>query len=220
MLTGVLLRVRGEHLTLAASDGYRLAVRHADLPQPAADIDIIVPARALTELARIADPEATLRMVAPPNRGQVVFRAGDVELIAQLIEGQYPAFEQIIPRQYRTRTVVSTASFLKACKQAEIFAREGANIVRLDIVPGGEAPGELKVSAHSEETGSSETTLTATVEGDPIIIAFNVRFLREALDAIPTAEVALETTAPASPSVLRPVGESRYIQVIMPMHLP
>ncbi len=219
VLTGVLIRVRGDQLTMAASDGYRLSVRKETLPAAVgADLEVIVPARALTELARIVDPEAELALVAPPDRGQVIFRAGDVELVSQLIEGQYPAFEQIIPRAYHTRTVLSTAAFLKACKQAEIFAREGSNIVRLDITPGGDRPGELRVSSQSE-TGSSETNLTATVEGDPIVIAFNVRFLREALEVIKTPDVALETTAPASPGVLRPVGDDNFLHVVMPMHL-
>ncbi len=219
VLTGVLMRVRGDQLTMAASDGYRLSVRKETLPQAVGeDLEVIVPARALTELARIANPEGELALVAPPERGQVIFRVGEVELVSQLIEGQYPAFEQIIPQNYHTRTVLSTAAFLKACKQAEIFAREGSNIVRLDITPGGDQPGALRVSSQSE-TGSSETTLTATVEGDPIVIAFNVRFLREALEAVHTPEVALETTAPASPGVVRPVGDEHFLHVVMPMHL-
>ncbi|HID85167.1 MAG TPA: DNA polymerase III subunit beta [Anaerolineaceae bacterium] len=219
VLTGVLLRVRGDQMTLAASDGYRLSVRYADLPQPAgSDLEVIVPARALTELARIADPEGELALVAPPERGQIIFRVGEAELVSQLIDGEYPAFEQIIPRSYHTRTVLSTEAFLKACKQAEIFAREGTNIVRLDITPGGDKPGELRVSSQSE-TGSSETTLLATVEGDPIVIAFNVRFLREALEAVKSPEVALETTAPASPGVVRAVGDEHFLHVVMPMHL-
>ncbi len=219
VLTGVLMRVRGDQLTLAASDGYRLSVRKQTLPNPIEhDLEVIVPARALTELARIAASEGELALVAPPGRGQIIFRVDDIELVSQLIEGQYPAFEQIIPRDYHTRTVLSTAAFLKACKQAEIFAREGSNIVRLDITPGEDRPGELRVSSQSE-TGASETTLTATVEGDPIVIAFNVRFLREALEAIQTPEVALETTAPASPGVVRPVGDDAFLHVVMPMHL-
>ena len=222
VLTGVLLELKGETLTAAASDGYRLSVRKIAVENGAAEpFSLIVPARALSEVARaVRDSDETIVMVAPPGRGQVVFRVGDdVEIVSQLIEGQYPPYEQIIPTSYRTRTVVPTAAFVKACKQAEIFARDGSQSTRLEITPGGDVPGELRISAASEETGSSQTTLTATVEGDPIVIAFNVRYLREALEAIRTPEVALETTAPASPGVLRPVGANDFVHIIMPMHL-
>ncbi len=221
VLTGVLLAVEGAELTAAASDGYRLSVRSLAVENGAGkDFSLIVPARALNEVARASrEGEEHVVMVAPPGRNQVVFRVGDVEVVSQLIEGEYPPYERIIPTSYRTRTVVSTGAFLKACRQAEIFAREGSQSARLEIVPGDEAPGALRVSAASEETGSSETTLTAMVEGEPIVMAFNVRFLREALEAMPTPEVALETTAPASPGVLRPVGQSDFVHIIMPMHL-
>ncbi len=222
VLTGVFLQVEGDTLTAAASDGYRLSVRKLTVENGAGGaLSLIVPARALNEVARAArDDEDMVVMVAPPGRGQVVFRVGDeVEVVSQLIEGEYPPYEQIIPQRYNTRTVVSTAAFVKACKQAEIFAREGTQSTHLAITPGGEVPGEMRISATSENTGSNENTLTATVEGEPITIAFNVRYLREALEAIRTPEVALETTTPASPGVLRPVGASDFIHIIMPMHL-
>ena len=222
VLTGVLLAVEGDTLTAAASDGYRLSVRKVAVENGAAEpFSLIVPARALSEVGRsVRDGNDFIVMVAPPGRGQVVFRVGDdVEIVSQLIEGSYPPYEQIIPTSYRTRTVVSTAAFVRACKQAEIFAREGSQSARLEITPGGEVPGEVRISATSDETGSSETTLTATVEGEPIVIAFNVRYLREALEAVRSPEVALETIAPASPGVLRPVGVDNFVHIIMPMHL-
>jgi DNA polymerase-3 subunit beta len=128
--------------------------------------------------------------------------------------------EQVIPRSYQTRTVLSTAQFLKACKQAEIFAREGSHIARINITPGGELkPGSVEISGHSEETGSNQTVVDASIEGPPVLIAFNVRFLREVLDVIKTPNVALETTTETSPGVIHPVGEDTFLHVIMPMHL-
>jgi len=87
----------------------------------------------------------------------------DAELVSQLIDGTFPDYQQIIPRSYKSRTLVSTAALLKACKQAEIFAREGSNVVRMNIKNAGELqPGEVEISAHSEETGSNETIVEAT----------------------------------------------------------
>lgn len=159
-------------------------------------------------------------MTLPPGRGQVIFRMKDVELVSQLVEGTFPDYEQIIPRSYKTRSVLSTSAFLKACKQAEIFAREGTHIARLNIEPGGELqPGTVTISGHSEETGFNETVVDASIEGPSLLIAFNVRFMREVLDVIKTPDVALETSADTSPGVLRPVGEDSFLHVIMPMHL-
>lgn len=222
ILTGVKVQVEGDRITMAAADGFRLSVRSAELAsadgQP---ISAVIPARALNELGRIiGDGSEMVTMVVPPGRGQVIFRTKDVELVSQLIEGTFPEYEQIIPQSYETRTVLSTAAFLKACRQAEIFAREGSHIARIDISPGGEMqPGTVEISAQSEETGSNETVVDATIEGAPILIAFNVRFLREVLDVITTPDVALETSQPASPGVIRPVGDDHFLHVIMPMHL-
>jgi DNA polymerase-3 subunit beta len=222
VLMGVLLLAEKDKLTLAAADGFRLSVRTAVLPQPAtASISAIIPARSLTELARVApDGEEMLQMAMPKMRNQVVFRAKDVEVTSQLIDGTFPDYQQIIPRKHTTRTLVSTSALLKACKQAEIFAREGSNVARVNIKSGASGqPGELEISAMSEETGKNETVVEATVDGGGVLIAFNVRFLREALEVMRTPNVAIEMTAANAPGVLRPVGDEQFLHVIMPMHL-
>ena len=222
VLTGVLLVAQGSQITLQAADGFRLSVRKAQLSQPVdRPIKAIIPARALSELARIAsDGNDIVSMVLPPHRGQVIFHMKDIELASQLIDGVYPDLEQVIPRSSHTRTVLSTLAFLKACKQAEIFAREGSHIAKIIITPGGELkPGTVEISGQSEETGSNQTIIDAAVEGKGLTIAFNVRFLREVLDVIKTPNVVIETNIETTPGVLRPVGEDNFLHVIMPMHL-
>lgn len=223
VLMGVLVTVEKDQITMAAADGFRLAVRKATLSNAvAAPITAIIPARALNELARVAgDGEESIYMVMPKGRGQVLFRVKDVEVVSQLIDGTFPDYQQIIPRNYKSRTLVSTTAMLKACKQAEIFAREGSNVARLDIKSAQSEmqPSEVEISATSEETGKNETIVEATVDGGGMLIAFNVKFLREALEAVKTPNVAMETSGPNAPGVIRPVGNDDYIQVIMPMHL-
>jgi DNA polymerase-3 subunit beta len=223
VLMGVLVNVDKEQIIMAAADGFRLSVRKAALSTPAPHaLSVIIPARALSELARVAtDGEQPISMVIPKGRGQVVFRVKDVELVSQLIDGTFPDYQQIIPRSYKSRTLVSTASMLKACKQAEIFAREGSNVARLDIKSSKSdlQPGEVEISATSEETGKNETIVEATVDGGSVLIAFNVKFLREALEIIHTPNVALETSTANAPGVVRPVGDENFLHVIMPMHL-
>ena len=223
VLMGVLVQVDKDKLTMAAADGFRLSVRKAILSTPApAPVSAIVPAQALKELARVAgDAEEPIYMVLPKGRGQVVFRVKDVEVVSQLIDGTFPDYQQIIPRSYKSRTLVSTSSLLKACKQAEIFAREGSNVARFNIksAQGELQPSEVEISATSEETGKNETIVEATVDGSGLLIAFNVKFLREALEVIRTPNVALETSAPNAPGVVKPVGDDQFLHVIMPMHL-
>jgi len=222
VLMGVLVTVDKDQITLAAADGFRLSVRTATLSSPAAQaVNVIIPARALGELARISgDGNDFISMAVPKGRGQVVFRIKDIELVSQLIDGTFPDYQQIIPRSYKSRTLVSTASLLKACRQAEIFAREGSNVARLNIKTSGEQePGEVEISAQSEETGSNETIVEATVDGESLLIAFNVKFMRDVLEVIKTPNVAIETTASNAPGVIRPVGDENFIHVIMPMHL-
>lgn len=226
ILTGVQINAQGNaqgnRISLSAADGFRLSIRRADLSSPVSrPISAVIPARALVELARIsADGEQVINMVMPPGRGQVIFRTKDTELVSQLIEGAYPDLEQLVPQRYNTRVVLSTSAFLKACKQAEIFAREGSHIARVNILAGEPMqPGKVEITGQSEETGYNQTVVDATVEGKDQLIAFNVRFLREVLDVIKTPNVALETTSETSPGVIRPVGEANFVHVIMPMHL-
>jgi DNA polymerase-3 subunit beta len=222
ILTGVQVNLSGNRITLSAADGFRLSVRHAELSSSVLNpISAVIPARALVELSRIAtDGEQAVTMILPPGRGQVIFRTRDAELVSQLIDGTFPDLAQLIPKSYRTRVLLSTTSFLKACKQAEIFAREGSRIARLNVQAGGEMqPGTVEITGQSEETGHNQTMIDASVEGNSQLIAFNVRFLREVLDVIKSPNVALETNSDTSPGVVRPVGEENFVHVIMPMHV-
>lgn len=220
ILTGVLAKFEGDRLTLAAADGFRLSVRTAELPSETEPASVIVPARALAELARISTDEEDITMAITPPRNQVLFHTPNVDLVSQLIEGNFPDYQQIIPKSYTTRTVLNTNSLLSACKTANIFARDAANIVRFQIVPGGElAPGHVTIAATSAELGDNVNEMDASIEGDEIEIAFNVKYLIDLLSVMDTAQVALETTDPSSPGVIRPVGDVDFVHVIMPMHV-
>lgn len=221
VLQGVSMNISEDAAVLAATDGFRISVRRAALSEPVSKpLAAIVPARALTELARIAtDGDQVVTMVMPPGRGQVVFHLKDAELISQLIDGNFPDYRAIIPRSFKGTTILTTNAFLKACRQAEIIARESNNVVRLNIQPGGDQPGKVEITAQSEETGSSENFVEATVEGGSLIIAFNVRFLREVLEVIKTPSVVLMANANNTPAMIQPAGDDSFQHVIMPMHL-
>jgi DNA polymerase III subunit beta len=221
VLQGVQITYSSNDLALAATDGFRISVRKVTLEEAARKpLNLIVPARALNELARIAtDGESTLRMIIPAGRGQVVFRLDSAELVSQLIDGNFPDYKVLLPRSFKCHTIISTAILLKACRQAEIIARNGNNVVRLNLQPNTERPGQVEISAQSEETGSNETIIDATIDGPGMVLAFNVRYLREVLEVIKTPNLALETNDHKSPARVQPVGDESFLHVIMPMHL-
>jgi DNA polymerase-3 subunit beta len=222
VLMGAQIQINENEVVMAAADGFRISVKKASLSQGARNpVSIIVPARALSEVARVAtDGEQSVIMTVSSSRGQVIFSMKDVEVASQLIDGKFPDYNQIIPRSFKTRTVMTRSTLLGACKQAEVFAREGSNVVRMNLKPAGDGQVSIvELTAATEETGHNEAMLEATIEGQQLLIAFNVRYLREVLEVIKTANVAIETTAPNTPGVVRPVGDETFTHVIMPMHL-
>jgi len=221
VLQGVLMEINNNKLSLAATDGFRISVRTAELSTSQdKPVKVIIPARSLSELARIAtDGNETVTMIVPPDRGQAIFHMKNAELVTQLIEGNFPDYRAIIPRSFKTRTVISTNEFLKACRQAEIIAREGNNVIRLNFQPQNDAPGTVEFSTQSEEMGSGEVVVDANIEGPELLIAFNVRYLSEVLEVIGTPNTILETNANNTPGLLSPVGNDNFHHVIMPMHL-
>jgi DNA polymerase-3 subunit beta len=223
ILTGVLVQFNEDNLTMAAADGFRLSVKATTLKQNFGDIlEVIIPARALTELGRITgDQEQPVEVIITPARKQILFHLEDVDLVSQLIEGKFPDYNQIIPKGYATRSVMDTGSFLKAVRVSHLFARDSANIVKLEITPTGDElmNGRITLVATSAELGDNVADVDASIEGNPMEIAFNAKYLIDVLSIIDTPQVALETSAVSSPGVLRPLGDDKFTHVIMPMHI-
>lgn len=220
VLTGVDAQFDKDLLTLAAADGFRLAVYKLPLPQPVNQkAEVIIPARILTELGRLmVDGEESVEITVNPNKSQALFRLKNTELVSQLVQGAFPQYAQLIPQSYNTRVVVDVAEFLRATRTASIFARDGSGIVRLAIAGGKDVTsGKLTISARSEEIGDDVGEIDATVTGEEAKIAFNGKYLTDVLGVLKEPQVALETTNPSSPGVIRPVGVDNYIHVVMPM---
>ena len=218
VLTGVHAELEGNMLTLAAADGFRLAVRKLALVSPVnQSVNVIIPARSLAELNRLLGAqEEPVEMTINPQRSQLLFQLKDVELVSQLIQGTFPNYNQLIPQSYVTRAVVDVAQFLRATRTASIFARDGSGIIRLQIMPS-EGTGKIAISARAEEIGDNLGEIDAAVEGEEAKIAFNSKYLMDVLGVLTEEEVALETTTSSSPGVIRPVGKENYLHVIMPM---
>ncbi|HSD82541.1 MAG TPA: DNA polymerase III subunit beta [Anaerolineae bacterium] len=222
ILTGVYAKFSGKTLTLAAADGFRLSVRTAQLDDGVDEpLEVIIPARALAELSRICGDQADpISIMVTPQKSQILFHLTNVDLVSQLIDGKFPDYNAIVPKASGTKTIFDTGLMLKACKAANVFAREAANIVRLSIVPGDEiTPGHIKIGAQSAETGENAGDLDASISGNAMEIAFNVKYLIDLLNVADAPQMTLETNSASQPGLLRPIGNDSFTHVIMPMHI-
>jgi len=174
------------------------------------------------ELARISgDQEQPVEVIITPAQKQILFHLQNVDLVSQLIEGNFPDYHQIIPKAHVTRSILETSDFLKAARVSLLFARDAANIIKMEVVPANDElmNGRITMVANSAELGDNVAELDAAIEGDALEIAFNAKYLIDVLSVIDTPQVTLETSAPSSPGVLRPIGDDQFTHVIMPMHI-
>ncbi|HEY7937191.1 MAG TPA: DNA polymerase III subunit beta [Candidatus Limnocylindrales bacterium] len=214
ILTGVLWRFEGEQLTLAAADNYRIAVKTIATLDPVEDTSLVIPARSLTELARVLnDTDDPVEVMLAPARNQVLFHLEGIDLVSRLIDGQFPNYQQVLPKGHTTRTVVDREELYKAVKLAALIANAAANIVKLAVSADG---GGVVVTA-AAEVGDNEGLVEAAVEGDGTTIAFNSRYLSDVLQNVTAEQFALELNGPLSPGVFRPIGDDTYTHVVMPV---
>ena len=216
VLTGVLVQVQGGNLTLAATDGHRLAVRKlAAAGSSDLEASLIVPARALAELSRVLKGEpGKVEVIISKARNQVFFRAGSSEQTSRLIDGNYPNYAQVIPSKSSTKVKVSTSELTQTVRAVSLFARDSANVIRVKA-----QAGTLVLSATTNEVGDSKAEMAADVDGSEIQIAFNARYVLDALGVIGEDEVELLFDGPLSPGLMRPPGKEHYLYVIMPVRV-
>jgi DNA polymerase III subunit beta len=217
ILTGVLTKLAGSEMTLAAADNYRIAVRTLALAQPVgAETSIVVPGRSYAELMRILpDAEQQIEITITPNKSQVLFHVEGIDLVSRLIEGQFPNYEPVIPTAHTSRAVIDREAFLAGARRASIFARDSANIVKVEL--GGDGSSEVSITAHAADIGDNADAIEASVEGQETTIAFNARYLIDVLANLGAEEAALELSGPLAPGVVRGIGKGDYVHVIMPV---
>jgi len=202
-------------VTLAAADNYRIAVKTIPVLDAVEDTRLVIPARSLSELVRVlADTDDPVDIVLSPARNQVLFHLEGVDLVSRLIDGQFPNYQQVLPQAHTTRAVLEREELLKALRPAAFIASNAANIVKLQI--GGNGEGEVTVSANAE-IGDYEGGVEASLEGDGTTIAFNARYLADVLQYVDAEQFALELNGPLSPGVFKPVGDDKYVHVVMPV---
>lgn len=212
-LSGVLFSFGEGGLTLAATDSYRLAEKKVPLAEQAASRRVILPGRSVNEALRILETgEAELTLVIGEN--QALFRMGDAELITRTIEGQYPDYAQIIPKEHATSAVIESAKLTAAVRAANLFCKPGSNDITFAFDP---KKRELSVSATNPQLGEHVGRLKAEVEGSPATIVFNGRYILDGLASLGGDAVRFVLMNEASPGVLRGEGQEDYLYLVMPI---
>ncbi|HJW22398.1 MAG TPA: DNA polymerase III subunit beta [Candidatus Limnocylindrales bacterium] len=218
ILTGVLWRFDGDSVTFAAADNYRIAVKTIPILDPVSETSVVIPARALTELMRIlGDNDEPVDVVIAQSRNQVLFHLQvdqPIDLVSRLIDGQFPNYQSVLPKAHTTRAILDREELLRAVRPAALIAHESANIVKLQISSNGESG--IVVSANAE-IGDHVGQVEADVEGDGTSIAFNAKYLADVLEKVTADQFALELQGPLAPGVFKPVGDDRYVHVVMPV---
>ena len=211
VLTGVLVRFEGGKLIMAATDSYRMSVKETELAGgTASELEAIVPARALTELSRVAQDSGELQIGVQENH--VVFGAGDVWLTTRRIDGQFPNYKQLLPETFEHEVVLPREEFLEVVRRASVMAQRNSPL-RLRF-----AEGEVTVSAQTQDVGEAKESLPVPFTGDPLEIGFNPDFLRDGLESVESDEVALRLISPLRPGLLHSDAED-FSYLIMPIRL-
>jgi len=212
-ISGVLFNFNSRGLTLAATDSYRLAEKFIKLEKSSPqEHSVIVPIKTIQELVRILSDEGLVSITTSEN--QILFSFSEVRLISRIIEGQYPDYKQIIPKEQGTTAVISTQELIKTIKSASLFCRPGINDITVKLDP---QNGLLTASAANVQLGENETTQESEIKGEENTIVFNSRYLLDGLQNIETEESVLEVVSSTNPGVLRPKDKDDYLYIIMPI---
>ncbi len=218
VLTGVHVVAAPENLEFAATDGHRLAVvQSVDDSGMDLAIDVTVPGKALRELERMLQAyQGTEPIALRFDPTQVVFELGHQRITTRLLEGQYPNYRQLIPRQFERQLTLDRKQLMAALERIGVLADQRNNIVKLSITS---AEQTLALSVEAQEVGSGREEMSAQVTGDDLDIAFNVRYLLEGLRALPSAEVQLQCNSATSPAILTPVSGLQMTYLVMPVQI-
>ena len=210
VLTGILARFEPGKLVMAATDSYRLAVKETDLAGSSQELEAIIPARALAELARIVGSATQLELGVQEN--QVAFRTEDAVLTTRRIDGQFPNVKQLLPEQFEHVVTLPRSELLEVVRRVSVMAQRNSPL-RLRF-----ADGELNISAQTQDVGEAKESLPAPFAGDPLEIGFNPEFLRDGIESVQSDEVQLKLISPLRPGLIQGEGDD-YSYLIMPIRL-
>jgi len=227
VLTGIRIEVESTGMTMIAVDGFRLSRQFVELDKAVSEkMDLLVPAKALQELARVIGDLSNeeekkkkdkVEVYVLKGKNQVVFRYKEVDLVSRLIDGKFPEYKQIIPTGYQTQVEMESSKFQNAVRIVNIFARSViGNKAIMEFDP---KENLVRVSASLAEVGENESNFEAKVDGDAISIGFSAKFLTDMLSSIDGETMIFEGSSATAPGVFKSKGDDSYLHIIMPMRL-
>lgn len=220
ILTSVLCRFTTNSLSLVATDGVRLSLKEIKLVNPISlpegkdNLTFLVPSRSLQEIVKLAKSSTKLKLGLSSDSHQLVFILEDIELVSRLIEGDFPDYKRIIPASYNTKIYMDKSELSQAIKIASVFARESANVVKLSI-----KNSSIEVSANATQIGQNKATIDAKIEGEPLEIAFNYKYISDYLSVCQGNEVVIELNEPLTPGLFHDQRDPHFTHIIMPVRI-
>ena len=220
ILTGILTEIKKNSLELVATDGFRLAHKSSTIKTDSVGFKALIPRKTFEEVMRIIVEELgdledeKMEISTSENQNQMVFKIGQTVVSSRLIEGHFPSWEKIVPDKFITRVVLERSEAVRAVKLASVFARGDDNIIKIET-----EKDKLKLSSEAKQLGGQETEVEASVEGESVTIAFNSKYLLDALTSNSASQISIEFSGNLSPALIKPVGESGLEYVVMPIRL-
>lgn len=215
-LTGILTQTNNGHLDFVATDGFRLAHRQVKMSGDTVSFKSLIPRKTYEEIVHIMSEEDMdeVSISTSQNQNQAIFDFGNTIVSSRLIEGNFPSWEKIIPTSAVTRAMMDKEELLKAIKLAAIFARNEANVVVLKT-----SAGKISIESSTKELGSQQNEVEGQVEGEDLVVAFNAKFLLDAINAAPATQLTIEFSGALSPALIKPMGVEGLQYVVMPVRL-
>jgi DNA polymerase-3 subunit beta len=214
VLTGILMSASGQELRMVATDSYRLSVKQTALESPLqGSLEANVPARALQELARIAQQAPADSLAVSVGQNQVIFELGDVVLSSRLIDGQFPNYRQLLPESVEHELRLASAELTDVVRRVSLLAQKNAPL-RLSF-----SEGTLTVSAQTPDVGEASEAIPVPFHGEPFEIGFNPEFLRDGLESIESEELVLKLISPLRPGLIESPDTGDFVYLIMPIRL-
>jgi DNA polymerase III subunit beta len=222
ILTGVAIKAEKGQLEMAATDGFRLSVEKFQSEVLDKSFSAVVPAKVINELGKTVresrgDNAGIFECALSKERTQLIFKIGERDLfMTRLLEGTFPPYNKIIPNSYATRVAFDVAELLRTVRTAALFARSGALVVKMMIVPSEKV---VRLSSATEQVGEYSGEMNAEIEGSENVIAFNSKYLLDFLGRVKGEQVVLELNGVNQPGVWKVVGQESFLHVIMPIKL-
>lgn len=214
ILTGILFSIEGDHLKFVATDSYRLAIRETILEKSAGEpVEVVIPGKILEEIMKAASGAEEVSIGISEN--QIIFSFGSTVFVTRRIEGNFPNYKQLLPKEHATTATIQTSELLLSVKRVSLLAQNQSSI-KLSVSA---ADQNVNLSSNTAEVGTATEDLMAKVDGEDVEIAFNYQYLLDGLNSVPTDEVILEVQSSNRPGIFKATGEEIFIYLAMPVRL-